>query len=154
MDLDPDPGGPKTYGSGSATLVTGAGLTIYMIGEVSWDPKRRRSWASWYSFLSACRALIVRPWPSPFFKPNFHSTYNSVLLRVCVARRQCGATWRMCTRRWRWRCWRRRPAPTSTCLPTCSRAAASYSHSWGSAWLLVSRQFIYHRTYRHPLRLQ
>ncbi len=94
-----------------------------------------------YSILSACRALIVRPWLNPFLNPNFHSAFNSFLLRV--ARRQCGATWRMCTRRWRWRWWRRRLAPTSTCLPTCSRAAASFSHSWGLALLLVSRQFIY-----------
>ncbi len=33
--------------------ITDAGLSIHMMGEVSWDPKRRRSWVSYYSILSA-----------------------------------------------------------------------------------------------------
>jgi hypothetical protein len=29
-----------------------------MIGEVSWEPKRRRAWASWYSILSGLHEVI------------------------------------------------------------------------------------------------
>ncbi len=32
----------------------GAGLPIHMIGEVSWEPKRRWAWASWYINSSMC----------------------------------------------------------------------------------------------------
>jgi hypothetical protein len=37
--------------------IAGAGKPYYMMGEVSWDPKRRRPWPSFY--------LILFPW-QPF----------------------------------------------------------------------------------------
>jgi hypothetical protein len=37
--------------------IGGAGLPIHMIGEVSWEPKRRRAWASRYSILFGVRDL-------------------------------------------------------------------------------------------------
>ncbi len=39
--------------------IAGAGKFYYMMGEVSWDPKRRRSWPSYYSILSAWQPFKI-----------------------------------------------------------------------------------------------
>ncbi len=43
---------PTCHLSTLTLYIANAGLPIHMIGKVSWDPKRRRAWASLYSILS------------------------------------------------------------------------------------------------------
>ncbi len=53
--------------------IASAGLPIHVIGEVSWEPKRRRAWASQYSILSGFSPL-TNLYPNPL--SPFHSLSN------------------------------------------------------------------------------
>ncbi len=89
--------------------------------------------------------------------------WSSVL--SILARLLCGATWRMCTPRWRCRWWRRLPGPTSTCSLICSRVAGSCSHwpGWDSLWVgppavyrshvAQSFTYFYWKTYQKKVRI-